>query len=109
MATRFAALSNPQRLRILSALQREGRAYVSALARKVGLSRPLLHLHLAKLVEAGFVESSMELSDDGKALHFFQIVPFHIEVTPERIATAMETAAKTRPGGDPASGNPTEE
>ncbi len=109
MATRFTALSNPQRLRILGALQREGRAYVSALARKVGLSRPLLHLHLAKLVEAGFVESSMELSDDGKALHFFQIVPFHLEITPEAIAIALDQVGKPAKGTGPASTKPTDQ
>ena len=61
----LAALANPHRLRIVAALQTGGRNYVSQLARDIGLSRPLLHLHLQKLEEAGLVTSRLELSDDG--------------------------------------------
>ncbi|HEX4534735.1 MAG TPA: helix-turn-helix domain-containing protein, partial [Rhizomicrobium sp.] len=49
----LAALANPHRLRIVAALKTDGRNYVSQLAREVGISRPLLHLHLQKLQEAG--------------------------------------------------------
>jgi DNA-binding transcriptional ArsR family regulator len=66
----LAALSNPHRLRVVAALSTGGRNYVSQLARELNLSRPLLHLHLQKLEEAGLVTSQMELSDDGKALNF---------------------------------------
>jgi len=45
----LAALANPHRLRIVAALSANGRNYVSRLAREVGISRPLLHLHLHKL------------------------------------------------------------
>ena len=45
----LAALASPQRLRIVAALKSNGRNYVSQLAREVGISRPLLHLHLQKL------------------------------------------------------------
>ena len=48
----LAALASPHRLRIVAALQGGGRNYISALARELGISRPLLHLHLAKLEEA---------------------------------------------------------
>ena len=51
----LAALSNPHRLRIVAALQSGGRNYVSQLAREMGISRPLLHLHLQKLQDAGLV------------------------------------------------------
>jgi predicted ArsR family transcriptional regulator len=40
-------------LRIVAALTKDGRNYVSQLARELGISRPLLHLHLQKLEEAG--------------------------------------------------------
>jgi DNA-binding transcriptional ArsR family regulator len=50
----LAALANPHRLRIVAALATGGRNYVSQLARDIGLSRPLLHLHLQKLAEAGW-------------------------------------------------------
>ena len=87
----FAALANPHRLRILAALHEGGRTYVSQLAREIGISRPLLHLHLAKLEEAGLVTSKLELSSDGKALNFFQVADFAVELTPKAIAQAAKT------------------
>lgn len=80
----LGALANPHRLRILAALG-DGRNYVSQLARDLEISRPLLHLHLQKLEAAGLVRSSLELSDDGKAMRFFELEPFSITVTPESI------------------------
>ncbi len=94
----LAALANPHRLRIIGALQANGRAYVSQLAREIGISRPLLHLHLRKLEDAGLVTSQLELSGDGKALNFFQIAPFDIVLTPSVIADAarsLSPASKT--------------
>ncbi|MYM27874.1 DNA-binding transcriptional regulator, ArsR family [Duganella sacchari] len=87
----LAALSNPHRLRVVAALSTGGRNYVSQLARELNLSRPLLHLHLQKLEEAGLVTSQMELSDDGKALNYFEVADFGIELTPEMIAAAAKT------------------
>ena len=84
----LGALANPHRLRIVAALSSNGRNYVSQLAREVGISRPLLHLHLQKLEEAGLVTSKLELSTDGKALNFFEVAPFAIELTPAAIAKA---------------------
>jgi predicted transcriptional regulator len=87
----MAALANPHRLRIIAALTSGGRNYVSQLAREIGISRPLLHLHLQKLEEAGLVSSLLELSRDGKALNFFEIDPFDIELTPTAIAEAAKS------------------
>ena len=87
----LAALSNPHRLRIIAALQSSGRNYVSQLARELGISRPLLHLHLQKLEDAGLVTSQMELSDDGKALNYFDVTGFAIALTPAAIAEAAKT------------------
>lgn len=87
----LAALANPHRLRIVAALQRNGRNYVSQLARELGISRPLLHLHLQKLEEAGLVTSRLELSSDGKALNFFDVAKFDFELTPAAIAAAAES------------------
>lgn len=84
----LAALANPHRLRIVAALSSRGRNYVSQLAREVGISRPLLHLHLQKLEEAGLVESKLELSADGKALNYFEVTNFAIELTPNSIVKA---------------------
>ena len=87
----LAALASPHRLRIVAALKTDGRNYVSQLAREVGISRPLLHLHLAKLEEAGLVTSKLELSADGKALNYFEVAEFDIELTPAAIAKAIRT------------------
>ena len=84
----IAALANPHRLRIVAALATSGRNYVSQLAREIGISRPLLHLHLKKLEEAGLVTSHLELSHDGKALNYFDVVDFDIALTPAAIAAA---------------------
>ncbi|MBV1777247.1 winged helix-turn-helix domain-containing protein [Burkholderiaceae bacterium DAT-1] len=87
----LAALGNPHRLRIVAALARGGRNYVSQLARELGISRPLLHLHLQKLEDAGLVFSQMELSADGKALNFFDVTQFGFMLTPQAIAEAAQT------------------
>ena len=83
----LAALANPHRMRIVAALA-GGRNYVSQLAREIGISRPLLHLHLQRLEEAGLVTSRLELSQDGKALNYFEIVDFALAVTPDAIAAS---------------------
>jgi DNA-binding transcriptional ArsR family regulator len=87
----LAALANPHRLRIIEALQANGRTYVSQLAREIGISRPLLHLHLRKLEGAGLVTSQLELSSDGKALNFFQVAPFDVTLNPSAIADAARS------------------
>jgi len=87
----LSALANPHRLRVIAALSRGGRNYVSQLAREIGISRPLLHLHLQKLEEAGLVRSQMELSDDGKALNYFEVTDFGLSLTPDAIADAAQS------------------
>jgi len=87
----LAALASPHRLRIVAALHDRGRDYVSRLAREVGISRPLLHLHLQKLEEAGLVASQLELSADGKALNYFEVVDFGVDLTPAAIAEAAKS------------------
>ena len=95
----LAALANPQRLRIIAALHSKGRNYVSQLAREIGISRPLLHLHLQRLEEAGLVTSQLELSQDGKALNFFEVAGFALHLTPASIAATAQslTASVTKP------------
>src|SRR5471030_2925049 len=87
----LAALANPHRLRIIAALTSAGRNYVSQLAREIGISRPLLHLHLQRLQEAGLVTSRLELSGDGKALNYFEVAGFALHLTPAAIAAGVKT------------------
>lgn len=91
LLVKLAALSSPHRLRVIAVLQAGGRNYVSQLARELGISRPLLHLHLQKLEEAGLVTSKLELSQDGRALNYFEVADFKIELSPAAIAQAVDS------------------
>lgn len=87
----LGALANVHRLRIIASLQSAGRNYVSQLARDVGLSRPLLHLHLQKLQDAGLVRSQLELSGDSKALKYFEVTEFLYELSPMTITDSVKS------------------
>jgi predicted transcriptional regulator len=86
----LSTLANPHRLRIVATLAAE-RDYVSRLARELDISRALLQVHLRKLEAAGLVTASIEVSDDGKAMKFYQVTPFAVDLTPETIMTAART------------------
>jgi ArsR family transcriptional regulator len=86
----FAALASPHRIRIIAVLA-GGRQYVSQLAREIGMSRPLLHMHLQKLEAARLVVGHLELSPEGKAMKYFELRPFRVSVTPTLIAQAATT------------------
>ena len=86
----LATLANPHRLRVVAALAGE-RNYVSRLARSLGISRALLQVHLRKLEAAGLVSATMEVSEDGKAMKFYEVTPFALHLTPEVIAAAART------------------
>jgi predicted transcriptional regulator len=65
--------------------------HVSQLAREVGLSRPLTHMHLQRLQAAGLVAGRLELSEDGKAMKFFEVTPFAFDLTPALVVEAART------------------
>ena len=92
----LAALASPQRLRVVAALAGE-RNYVSQLARDLGVSRTLLHLHLQRLEAAGLVVGHLELSEEGKAMKYFEVAPFVFHLTPARIAAAARTLSDGQP------------
>lgn len=86
----LSALANPHRLRVIAVL-RERRAYVSELARELGMSRPLLHMHLQALEKAGLVVGHHEVSAEGKALRYYEVTDFAEILTPKRITEAVAT------------------
>ena len=92
----MAALANPIRLRILAQLA-DGRDYVSHLAREIGISRPLLHMHLQRLETVGLVIGSLELSEDGKALKFYDVAHFDVHLTAATVAAAAQTLTNVDP------------
>lgn len=97
----LAALANPIRLRILAKLA-GGRDYVSHLARDIGVSRPLLHMHLQRLEAAGLIVGNLELSEDGKAMRFYDLTDFDLRLTASTLVEAAQTLTSTDPGKGPA-------
>jgi DNA-binding transcriptional ArsR family regulator len=97
----LAALANPLRVLIMARLAR-GRDYVSHLAREIGISRPLLHMHLQKLEAAGLIAGSLELSEDGKAMKYFEVADFDVRLNPSTLAEAASTLTTVDPAKGPA-------
>jgi DNA-binding transcriptional ArsR family regulator len=100
----LAALASPHRLRVLAALA-GGRTYVSQLARDLGISRALLQVHLKKLEKAGLVTAQLELSEDGKALKYYEAAPFSLHLTPQVVALAATTLSNADDGDAVPKGN----
>lgn len=84
----LAAVGHAQRIRIINELS-GGQLYVSELARRLGVSRPLLYMHLERMEKAGLVVGRLELSDDGKALKYFELAPFDVRLNVDTIVAAL--------------------
>jgi DNA-binding transcriptional ArsR family regulator len=96
----LATLAHPHRMRFVAALA-DGRDHVSRLARELGISRALLQVHLRKMEAAGLVTPTLVLSEDGKAMKYYDIVPFSLLLTPEAVAAAARSLTADRSQGDP--------
>jgi predicted transcriptional regulator len=97
----LSALANVHRLQIVARLAHE-RNYVSRLAREIGMSRPLLHMHLQRLEAAGLITGTLELSEDGKAMKYYEVTPFTLTLTPERIAEFVQATGTKQAGSNAA-------
>ena len=84
----LTAIAHPLRLRIIAELA-DGRVHVSELARRLGMSRPLLYMHLDRLEKAGQVTGRLELSGDGKPMKYFELVPVEMRVTAQTVIRAL--------------------
>lgn len=94
------ALSNPHRLRIIGILSTK-KQYVSQLARELGMSRPLLYLHLQKLEEANIVSSNMELLESGKTAKYYTLNSFNVqlnEVLISKLVPSLTLKKNKKPG-----------
>jgi DNA-binding transcriptional ArsR family regulator len=100
LLTVLTAIANPQRMRVVAALK-GGRVHVSELARRLGMSRPLLYMHLDRLEKAGLVVGHLELSEDGKAMKYFALAPFDIRVTADTVADAIRELAAEPAADEP--------
>lgn len=95
----FDALSHPARIKIIGILA-EGRQYVSELARLVNISRPLLYMHLKKLETARLVTSAMEISESGKAMKYYALEDFELQVTKELLNELSQNIIIETPSKD---------
>lgn len=93
LSTWLTAIASPQRMRILATIA-DSPLHVSEIARRMGMSRALLYMHLAKLEEAGFVTGHHELTEDGKALKLFTAAPFAQSLDLATIVAAVEASPK---------------
>jgi DNA-binding transcriptional ArsR family regulator len=84
----LAAVGHPQRLRIIAELA-GGQVHVSELARRLGLSRPLVYMHLERLETAGLISGKLELSSSGKAMKYIRLEPFELNLTVDTILAAL--------------------
>ena len=84
----LTAIGHAQRLRIIAELS-GGRVHISELARRLGLSRPLLYMHLGHLEKAKLVIGTLELSHDGKAMKYMELAPFELKVTAQTVVDAL--------------------
>lgn len=90
LSAQLTAIASRQRMRIITALLDEP-LHISELARRVDMSRALLYMHTKKLEAAGFITSTLLLSDDGKAIRQLKVNDFHLQVSPETIRQAVES------------------
>ena len=67
-----------------------GRVHVSELARRLGLSRPLLYLHLDRLEKAGLVTGQLELAESGRAMKYYELVDFDLRITVDTVREALK-------------------
>ncbi|MEU6822327.1 winged helix-turn-helix domain-containing protein [Streptomyces atriruber] len=100
----LSAVGHAQRIRIITELA-PGQLYVSELARRLGVSRPLLYMHLERLEKAGLVVGRLELSDDGKALKYFELAPFDVRLNVDTILAAVREDASDEAGQQPPEGS----
>jgi DNA-binding transcriptional ArsR family regulator len=92
-------VANPLRLRVIAELA-EGRVHVSELARRLGISRPLLYMHLDRLEKADIVTGHLELSEDGKAMKYFELAPFELRLNAEAVTEALRAGNSQVPPAD---------
>jgi len=72
-----------------------GRVHVSELARRLGLSRPLLYLHLERLEKAGLVTGRLELAESGRAMKYYELNDFDVHITVDVIRKALSEGEPT--------------
>jgi predicted transcriptional regulator len=94
LAELLNALGNEHSLKILTILA-GSECYVSELAKEVGISRPLLYLHLKKLENAGLVDSEIRhFVERPYTKKFYKAKNFELILSLDRIKEIVNTGGK---------------
>ncbi len=94
LAQLLDALGNEHSLNIMSILA-NGECFVSELAKMVGISRPLLYLHLKKLENAGLVESEIRhFEEPPYTKKFYRAKNFELTLSLNRIKEIVKPEEK---------------
>jgi ArsR family transcriptional regulator len=59
-------------------------------------------MHLQRLEAAGLVVGSLELSEDGKAMKFYEVTDFDLHLTAAGLVQATQTLTRPDPAKGPA-------
>jgi ArsR family transcriptional regulator len=54
-------------------------------------------MHLQRLEAAGLIVGSLELSEDGKAMKYYEVVDFNLHLTASTLAAAARTLTPSDP------------
>jgi DNA-binding PadR family transcriptional regulator len=57
---------------------------------------------MQRLEAAGLIVGSLELSEDGKAMKFYEVTDFNLQLTASALAEAAETLTRSAPETGPA-------
>ena len=94
LAELLNALGNEHSLKIIAILA-GSECYVSELAKEVGISRPLLYLHLKKLENAGLVESEIRhFEAPPYTKKFYKAKNFELILSLDKIKEIVNTGEK---------------
>lgn len=78
-------LSHPLRILIVVLLADGRERYLSEIAGALGVSRALAKIHLKKMEKVGLVTSKTVLAKRAQALLYFKLVPFELDLSPQKI------------------------
>ena len=88
------SLGNEHSLKVMAILA-SGECFVSELAKMVGISRPLLYLHLKKLENAGLVESEIRhFEEPPYTKKFYKAKNFELKLSLDSIKEIVKLEEK---------------
>ncbi|MHA2426128.1 MAG: ArsR/SmtB family transcription factor [Candidatus Thorarchaeota archaeon] len=98
LAKILSILGNETRLKVIAALQ-DGKMFIQELSQSLGVSYPLLHLHLKNLESNGIVRSEYSVGSDKSRRYvkrYFELVDFNIEISPDVVAKIAKKELKDK-------------